>query len=65
MIYNNQNIFSKSIKSIHKVKDILQSFQDSFTMIIIRNESDSFFFFFYILIVPECEEAATHIISDS
>ncbi len=61
MIYNNQNIFSKSIKSIHKVKYILQSF----TMIIIRNESDSFFFFFCILIVPECEEAATHIISDS
>lgn len=60
MIYNNQKMFSKSIKSIHTVKDICKSFQDSFTMIIIRNKSDSVYF-----LVPECEEAATNIISDS
>lgn len=53
-------MFSKSIKSIHTVKDICKSFQDSFTMIIIRNKSDSVYF-----LVPECEEAATNIISDS
>ncbi len=48
------------MKSIHRVKDIWKSFQDSFTVIVIRKKSDRFFSF-----VPECEETATDISSDS